>query len=437
MMSEMNANVLEMNFNGSVVVTELLMKTLENAVKAYASECIKEVAIRNNLNAEVEIAALNLSKVNLIRKPMAKKAKSDKPKAVKAPKEKKNSIPLPFTSASFEGCQGLCYNHGLFTQCVKPKAESGEYCKSCQTEADKNANGQPNCGTVAARLATGLYEFKDPKGRSPTSYLKVLEKMKISEADANTEYHSKFGSFMPIEHLTAIEKPKKSGRPKKATQIKADNVQDLFAKATAEDVNANPETLENKPSSKKAKLTEEEKAAKKAALEKERAEKKLERELKLAAEKAEKEANKKAEAEKKKAEREAAKAEEKAKKDAAKAEEKAKKDAAKADKKGKKAEHPADKREPVEVVKVHPLAAPVLATPVSAPAPAEVPKVKVTRITIDGETFLKSSDNVVYNTSKEAVGIWDSVNEILLPLPDEDEEEEQEEESLKRLEEYL
>ena len=173
-------------FNASISVTELLMKTLENCAKDLASRCINEAAQRHGFDASEEIRALGLENLSLIRKQMAKKSASKGEKVVKekkprAIKEKKSVFPMPFIAELVDigGCQGLAYNRGLFTQCSKKRMENGNFCNGCQGEADKNASGCPDCGTVEQRLASGLYEFKDSKGRSPVSYVKVLEKLKF------------------------------------------------------------------------------------------------------------------------------------------------------------------------------------------------------------------------------------------------------------------
>jgi hypothetical protein len=233
--------VMSSQFNASITVTELLMKTLENCAKDLASRCITEAASRHGFDASEEIRVLGLENLSLIRKQMAKKSVSKgdkKEKKVREPKEKKSVFPMPFVPelADKAGCQGLAYNRGLFTQCAKKRMENGDYCKGCQTEADKNASGCPDCGTVESRLATGLYEFKDPKGRSPISYVKVLEKLKLS-ADASMEEAGKLNIEIPNDHFVILEKSKKEsvarGRPcklvKKTGAVEADNVTDLFA----------------------------------------------------------------------------------------------------------------------------------------------------------------------------------------------------------------
>jgi len=427
-------------FNASIQVTELLMKTLENVAKDLASRCISEVASRHGFNAEEEIRALGLENLSLIRKQMAKKSASKAPKLrvvkEKIVKEKKSVFPMPFIAEIIDiaGCQGLAFNRGLFTQCSKKRMENGNFCKGCQTEADKNASGCPDCGTVEARLASGLYEFKDPKGRSPVSYLKVLEKLKLTPEQAQEEA-GKLNIEIPNDHFVVIEKSKKQtvarGRPKKTGVVTADNVTDLFAKLSAEgDDEIVEEGEDEKPvkASKKAKLSDEEKAAKKAALEAERAAKKAEREAKIAEEKAEKEAKRKAELELKKQEREAKIAEEKAEREAKRAQEKAEREAKKAaekaekSKKGKKSEA----KEAV-VAPPAPVVAPVAPEPVAVAAPA-TNKVSVSRIQIAGVAYLKSSTNILYNPqTKEEVGLWDPESKSIKPLPDDEESEAEEE----------
>ena len=431
-------------FNASIAVTELLMKTLENSAKSLAMRCITEAALRHGFDASDEIRALGLENLSLIRKQMAKKSvglkkdkvlsKNDK----KDKKDKKSVFPMPFISDNVDiaGCQGLAFNRGLFTQCPKKRMEKGNFCSGCQTEADKNASGCPDCGTVETRCATGLYEFKDPKGRSPVSYMKVLEKLKL-RVDTVIEEAGKLHIEIPEEHLTLLvelKEKKSKGRPKKTHVIEAENVTDLFAKLSAE---CDEEVIEDdeeevKPvtSSKNAKLSEEEKAAKKAALEEERAIKKAlaqqQRESKIAEEKADKEAKRKAEYELKKAEREEKIAQEKKEREEKIAQEKQerenKRSQEKLEREQKKAMDKALAEEKKEASKK-----PVKKEeqkPVNAEAST---KVTVTRIQISGKSYLKSSTNILYDPiSKEEVGLWDPESKTIKELPPDDDEEEEE-----------
>ena len=472
------------SFNASVTVTELLMKTLENVSKELASRCIREVSVRHNLNAEEEIRILGLENLSLIRKEMKRKSVSgsgsEKVKKEKKVKEEKKivekpSIIMPFVSECVDkdGCEGLNFNRSLFTQCSKKKMENGSFCSKCQTEADKNTSGIPDCGTVTMRLSQGLYEFKDPSGRSPVSYLKVLDKLKINKEIA-LEEACKFNIKIPEEHLNIIEKAEKKssisrGRPKKeSVKISTEDVSDLFAKLTVDDATFEEDVVsvsdvveEVKP--KKSKLSEEEKAAKKAALDAEREAKKQEREAKLAEEKekkrlekeakllenksqtkaekeaklaeekaqakAEKEAKLAEEKEQKRLEKEAKIAQAKAEKEAKIAQEKAEREAKREAEKAAKAEKKPKATTKKEVVKAEATKAePVVKADTKAEA-APPAKVSVTRKEINGKQYLKSSSNILYDPlTKEEVGLWDPETETIKELPEEEDDEVEEEE---------
>jgi hypothetical protein len=459
------------NFNASMEVTELLMKTLENAARNLAARCISEVASRHGFDAEKEIQALGLENLSLIRKQMAKRTAVTKEKKPREPKKSKSAFPMPFfaENVNTDGCQGLAYNRGLFTQCTKNKCETGLYCKGCQTEADKNSSGKPDCGDVSSRLATGLYEFKDPKGRSPISYIKLITKLNITLEQVSEET-GKTGKQIPDEHLVAVEKKLsgRGGRPKKISAVETDDlstvISDIFSKIN---LNANDEEvieevveeeeevieLSDKPKksppsdTEKAEKAEKkrllevekaEKAEKKAALEAEKAEKAEQKRL-LEVEKAEKKAALEAEKIEQKRLLEVEKAEKKAALEADKAEKKRllevekaeKKEKEKADRKSKRetekgtqkskkddSDNEAEKSETVKEAEIPP--------PASAPPNN---KVKVSRIQISGKSYLKTVDNVLYDPdTRDEVGIWDPETKTIKPLPEEEDEEEQEEE---------
>jgi len=423
------------SFNASIAVTELLTKTLENVAKELACRCIVECGSKYGFDATAEIRALGLENLSLIKKQMSKKGsksgKVAKSQVPKVPKEKKSSIPMPFSASQVKssGCQGLSYNRGLFTQCLKGPMENGVFCQGCQSEADKSASGCPDCGTVEMRLAAGLYDFKDPKGRNPVSYLKVLEKLGVSVEKAQEIA----GNCIDEEHLKVLEKVKKMssrGRPKKAAaSIEAENVSDLFAKLSP-DNEVVEEVAEVEEPVKKAskKLLDEEKALKKESLEKEREQRKKEREALLEMNKLVKQEERAAKIAQEKAAKELKIAEEKAAKQAAKelkiAEEKEAKQAAKdllaqekAAKKGTSGKKEVKSKVTAEVEQ--PAA-------VAVPAPA---KVTVSRVTIDGVEYLKSAANILYNPhSKEEMGLYDPISKTIKELPEDDEEEEEEEE---------
>jgi len=429
-------------FNASFAVTELLMKTLENAAKLVAVECVKACGNQYGFNSEEAIRMLGLENLSLTRKPMAKKSagtkKTKAPKEPKAPKETEFPFPFCYESVNSTCCQGINYNRGLFTQCSKDKMENSDYCKVCQADALTNSAGIPSCGNVEMRLDTGLYDYKDTKGRKPVSYSRVLNKLKLTKEGA-LEAAAKNNIVIDELHFQGKEKTKKSassprGRPKKPSAVvNADGASDLFAQLQSEDSDnsSDNESQGSKITKKSNKLSEEEKAAKKAQLEEERLQKKAEREAKAAAEKAEKEKIRKAKAASEKAERDAKAAHEKAEREAKRNQEKAEREAKrlqekaeKGSKKGEKQPKNAKKSEPenTEVEK-------------SEVAQSEKPKeevksqkVTVTRIKIADVEYLKSSTNILYNPkTKEEVGLYDPATKTLLPLPDDDEDEEEEE----------
>jgi hypothetical protein len=455
---EVSGVIAPVAFNASITVTELLTKTLENAAKELAVRCIRECAAKYGFVAEEAIRALGLENLTLIKKKMTKKSGSKKPVIAVQKKEKKSVFPMPFEKSSVveTNCQGLSFNRGLFTQCSKEKMENSSFCKGCQTEADKNSSGCPDCGTVACRLATDLYSFKDPKGRSPVSYVKLLEKLKLSVEDAITEAGNK-NIELSNDHFTVVEKSSK-GRPKKSAKPveSSDNTGDLFAKLAAEheeedmfemddldkndsdknDSDKNDSSANSSKASNKAKLSDEEKALKKAALEEERAAKKLEREAAIAlekeAKKVERDTKAALEKEAKKIERETKAAEEKAARETKAAEEKAARETKAAEEKAaREAKRLLEKELKKELKKESKKAASPKTTPVVVVAPVSPPvkKVGVTRMAFGGIQYLKSENNILYNPeTKEEVGIWDPETKTIKELPEEEESDEEEEE---------
>jgi len=415
-------------FQPVVSVTELWMKTLENTTKDFGARVTQALAEKYGFSNEEAVKFLGLESVAINRKAMAKRSKSTKEpkeKKVKEPKEKskKEKMYLPFTmDVDATLCHGISYNHGLFTQCTKKPLENHSFCKGCQAQADKNANGEPDCGTIEGRMAVPLFEFKDSKGRSPVAYSKIMKKYGYTLE----QVEAKIGKPLDSVHFEEPEKKKTSGRPKKAADAVATSTDDIFNGLTADNGSEMGEETKTKKS---AKLSEEEKAEKKAKLEAERAEAKRLREEKEAVEKAEKAEKRKAELEAKKAEREAKKEAEKAEKEAKKAEEKAQRAKEKAEKEAQeKAEKEAKKAQ--KAAEKSNKSSPV--SPVATETKVEEPpkkKMGVVKIEIDGITYyLNKETKIVYDPkTKEEVGTYDEDNKKLIPLPEEEDEEIEEE----------
>ena len=235
-----------------VSVTSLLLKTLENATKEYARDCIRRCAEIYGFDSDEALLQLNLENCSIQVKEMKKrsvaKSQETKTKTLKEKVEKavkvavlKASCPFPFgtCAVSDEGCGGLAYNNGLFTQCQKEKMMNGSYCKGCQKEADVSASGCPATGTIAQRLSMKPEEFRCPKGRAPVPYWKVMQKLKLDRSAVELEA-GKLNLNIDEMHFAVVEvaeKKEKAGRPKAAKKkvVTAETVEDLFAQLVDDD----------------------------------------------------------------------------------------------------------------------------------------------------------------------------------------------------------
>jgi chemotaxis protein histidine kinase CheA len=396
------------------------------SVKKVVEECGKLY----NFNAEEALRALNIE------------VKEKKEKVVVS----KSKYPLPFNGEKKENCcNGIVKNHGLYTQCEK-KVKGG-FCKGCES--------QPY-GNIDDRVKVDLYEYKDPKGKSPKRYTEVLKKLKITKETIEEEAKRLNITIATIHFEEVAEnvkrgRPKsekkvkeptgKKGRPKKETKVlevsNNEEEEDLFATLIANanaNANANAkqalvQSLENvelnqeedvvtaaeeavevvveeskevpsPKAEKKAKKVKEADPAKEAEKQKkaeEKAAKEAEKQKK-AEEKAAKEAEKQKKAEEKEAEKQK-KAEEKAAKEAEK-QKKAEEKGAKEAKKNSKALSSPDPNVDEEEADV------------------------VQKIEFEGKPYYKSKKNgVIYNMDQEVVGKWNTeINAV-----DFEEEEEEEE----------
>jgi hypothetical protein len=205
---------MSVEMNNSVTVNSLLMKSLESATREYARKCVSKLASEYSFSEEEALKKLNLENLKLQVQEMKKrsggkaKGKAKEVKPEKKEKAAKALFPLPFNKVNVleNGCQGLAYNGGLFTQCPKSCMTSLNYCKTCQSEIDKN--GGTTNGTVSERLRCELMEFKDPKGRKPVAYVKIMEKQKVSREQVEAEA-GKLNITIDEIHFVVEEKKKK------------------------------------------------------------------------------------------------------------------------------------------------------------------------------------------------------------------------------------
>jgi chemotaxis protein histidine kinase CheA len=381
-----------------VSVSEALVCGMSRLVYESVEKAVRHCGSVHNFDAELMLRSMNLS-VEL----SSKKEKVVKEKVVKE-KVVKSKIPLPFSGSLKVGCcQALRQNHGLYTQCETAVNSDEMFCKKC--------GDNPECGTIQERLAVGIMEFRDKKGKAPTAYMKVLNKLKISREQAEEEA-GKLNIIIDDIHFQEENGAKKEkGRPKKAKKIieLEDDSTDLFAelvsKANEVDFGSDEEESNDEKASVAVAVTETvldkvdetvENNEKKAEKQKKDAEKQAEKEKKDA-EKAEKEAAKLAEKQKKDAEK-AEKAPAKSKKEASSDSEKDKKKSKEPEKKTtKKVEEDEDEE---DVVK---------------------------RFEFEGVKYLKSKKTgIIYNMDQDVIGKWnEKTGKIDFQVQDSEEEEEE------------
>jgi len=214
------------NTGSSIVEVNVpLFNGLAAMNRAYGEEVVRACAAHFGFDAEAAIS--QFIKPRQLEK-AARIPKEKKAKEAKAPKPEKpavSAIPLPWTGEVRPGfCTGLRLNHGLHTQCTMVPMAGGCYCKTCQKQADSNANGKPTYGCVEDRLAVGLSEYRDPKGKQSVPYATVMKKLSIGKEDAEAEA-VKIGITIPSELFE--ERKLARGRPKKdASASDTDSSQD-------------------------------------------------------------------------------------------------------------------------------------------------------------------------------------------------------------------
>ena len=133
-----------------------------------------------------------------------------------------SSFPLPYNGESKkECCSGLKDNHGLYTQCRTVPKNGERFCKTCQNQADKNSHGEPTYGTIEKRLECSIFDFKDPNGKSPIAYCKVMKKFNLTREMVEAEAE-KVGIKINEEHFVESSTSKR-GRPKSNTTVEKES----------------------------------------------------------------------------------------------------------------------------------------------------------------------------------------------------------------------
>jgi len=219
-MSAVSSSSLNMNVSIMLGVSKLIASCVREAVEYCASE--------RNFDAEEMLNNMNL--IDLVKKSKTVKSKTVKEKVVKEKTVKEKCLfPIPYDGSLKEGCcLALRQNHGLYTQCETVVSDS-DFCKKCGPTA--------TYGTIKQRLEVGFMEYRDPKGKSPTPFEKIMKKLKISRSDVELEA-GRLNIVINDIHFIQEERSdkKEKGRPKKPRrkiELVEDNSTDLFAELVA------------------------------------------------------------------------------------------------------------------------------------------------------------------------------------------------------------
>lgn len=190
-------------------ITRIQERALTQALAAYGRVLLEELASEYNFSADEASSKYLLA-------PTIKSVKKDRTDRPKKEEKLQASIPLPFAGRSEREtcCNGIRLNHGLYTQCTNDHMASGEYCQTCQKQAD--VMGKPAYGTIEDRVACDPMEYRDPKGKKVVSYGNVLKKLGIDAEKARQEA-ARVGITLEDHHFTVVVG--KRGRPKKSNAI--------------------------------------------------------------------------------------------------------------------------------------------------------------------------------------------------------------------------
>jgi chemotaxis protein histidine kinase CheA len=296
---KMSSNMSNVNVN----VNSKVVDGLNNMIMRIVREVITECGSIHNFDASEMIERMNMSVVVGGGGCGSGRVSSKKEKIVKEKKEKKekkvvvkSKLPMPFNgSIDVNCCSALRQNQGLYTQCETSVSDGG-FCKKC--------GPSQNYGTIQQRLEVGIMEFRDPKGKSPTPFVKIMNKLKISREDVELEAYN-LGIVINDIHFVSEEK-KEKGRPKKPRRKieLADDSTDLFAVLVAKANEDSEDEISDLSCDEKSSIAESiiDSVLDKVSVNSENNEKKAEKEALKLSEKAEKEAIKQAQIQKKEAE---------------------------------------------------------------------------------------------------------------------------------------
>ena len=202
-----------------VIVNNKMNEYFGNLALEVAINAVRKCAEKYGFDAEEALQECGLDSIDnhVVFNKTKKNVNKKEPGALQL-KLAKPKYPFPYTGEYKETCcQGLKYNRGLFTQCLFIKVAGEEYCKRCSTQAEKNDNSKPDCGCIQDRINADLMDFRDPKGRAPIPFVKVMRKLKISQQEI-LEEAGKFN--IEIQSIHFVEPP--AGKKGRKAVVKED-----------------------------------------------------------------------------------------------------------------------------------------------------------------------------------------------------------------------
>ena len=135
-------------------------------------------------------------------------------------------VKLPWCGVKLEGCVGLLYNGGLYTQCGK--VVEGEYCSRCKS---KKESGKWN-GSVSDRMNCKIGEYS-VDGKNEISYMKWLSKNGISREMSEREASSR-GLSIPLEHFVERERVRRGRKREPIVDPVVESVVDPVVESVVE-----------------------------------------------------------------------------------------------------------------------------------------------------------------------------------------------------------
>jgi len=205
-----------------------IVNDLNAIVQSYGEDIIKRLAQRYDFDpTEASLFLKDSTVINhdepssheIKVSPISSAESSANTSSVTTPATKQKFV-LPWPGYALDTCcQGLKNNYGLFTQCSNPKHGQTQFCKQCVAAIDKNGDQHP-CGTVKERLAVGIYEYKDPKGKKVSHYTQYMKKFDISKQQVlDLATHNN----ITIDNAHFTPPTTRRGRPSKKTTIVNDS----------------------------------------------------------------------------------------------------------------------------------------------------------------------------------------------------------------------